>query len=78
MQGQDGRRIYLMRHGETLYQSRAAEGRRVGPCLRRAPGVGVCAAADGWITQYDSRVAADDVARVVPSAGQRRGACSCV
>ena len=26
MQGQDGRRIYLMRHGETLYQSRAAEG----------------------------------------------------
>lgn len=26
MHGQDGRRIYLMRHGETLYQSRAAEG----------------------------------------------------
>jgi phosphoserine phosphatase len=26
MQGQDGRRIYLMRHGETLYQSRGAEG----------------------------------------------------
>jgi alpha-ribazole phosphatase len=26
MNGQDGRRIYLMRHGETLYQSRAAEG----------------------------------------------------
>lgn len=26
MNRQDGRRIYLMRHGETLYQSRAAEG----------------------------------------------------